>query len=170
MTLKPRHWLAIALAFAAACTTLTQQALAQQPAAAIQLADPVSPAVIAALAPSGKLRVGLYPGSPSSLIRGDGKQGDRGVSFELGRALAGAIGAEFEPVVFQSNGELLAAILESRLAKKAPFLNYFDSEYDRSNLRQASFQRPSFQSMRPSRIESADWRAQITGKPQHNRL
>jgi len=65
---------------------------------------------------------------------------------------------------------LVAALLDLWEDRKPPFLNYFDSEYDRSNLRQASFQRPSFQNMRPSRIESADWRAQITGKPQHNRL
>ena len=115
MNLKPRLWLAITLAFAATCTILPQQALAQQPAAAALLADPVSPALRATLAPSGKLRVGLYPGSPSSLIRGEGKEGNRGVSFELGRALAGAIGVEFEPVVFQSNGELLAAAREKQV-------------------------------------------------------
>ena len=115
MNLKPRHWLAITLALAATCTTLPQQALAQQPAAVVHLADPVSPAVLAVLAPGGKLRVGLYPGSPSSLIRGEGKQDNRGVSFELGRALAGTLGVEFEPVVFQSNGELLAAAREKQV-------------------------------------------------------
>jgi len=115
MNLKPRHWLAITLAVASTFIALPQQTLAQQPVAAVRLADPVSPAVLATLAPGGKLRVGLYPGSPSSLIRGEGQEGNRGVSFELGRALAGAVGVEFEPVVYQSNGELLAAAREKKV-------------------------------------------------------
>lgn len=120
MILKSRHWLAIALAFAASLTAIApRQTLAQSNDSksnnAVQLADPVSPTLRATLAPSGKLRVGLYPGSPSSLIRGEGKEGNRGVSFELGRALAAAIGVEFEPVVFQSNGELLAAAKEKQV-------------------------------------------------------
>ena len=106
--LRPALTITIALVLAASGTIFSLQAQAQSQTA-VRLADPVSPALRDTLAPGGKLRVGLYPGSPSSLIRGEGKDGNRGVSFELGRALAGAIGVEFEPVVFQSNGELLAA-------------------------------------------------------------
>ena len=48
----------------------------------------------AALAPTGKLRVGLYSGSPTSLV-GDAASADaRGVSFDLGRELARRMGGE----------------------------------------------------------------------------
>jgi len=60
---------------------------------------------------------------------------------------------------------LVAALLDLWESRKPPFLNYFDSEYDRAALRQ-----PSFQSLRSARLDSADWRTQITGKPEHNRL
>lgn len=62
------------------------------------------------LAPSGKLRVGLYPGSPTSLI-GDPATGQaRGVAFDLGGELAKRLGVPFEPVVFSKNADVLAAV------------------------------------------------------------
>jgi len=62
-----------------------------------------------ALAPTGTLRVGLYPGTPTSII-GDPASGDaKGVGFELGRALAMRAGVAFEAVVFQKNAEVLEA-------------------------------------------------------------
>jgi len=49
------------------------------------------------LAPSGALRVGVYAGSPTSLVRGpDGV--DRGVTAELGRVLAQRLGVAVEQV------------------------------------------------------------------------
>ena len=72
---------------------------------------PSSPdqAATRALAPTGKLRVGLYPGTPTSII-GTVASGDaRGVGFDLGRALAQRAGLPFEPVVFTKNAEVLAA-------------------------------------------------------------
>lgn len=74
-------------------------------------AAPPSPdrAATAALAPTGTLRVGLYPGTPTSII-GNATSGDaKGVGFDLGRALARAAGVPFEPVVFPRNAEVLAA-------------------------------------------------------------
>jgi hypothetical protein len=67
---------------------------------------------------------------------------------------------------------LVAALLDLWEDRKPPFLNYFDSAYDRSVLRQVSFNQSSrvFQNLRPIRIDPADWRTQITGKPQQNRL
>ena len=63
-----------------------------------------------ALAPSGKLRVGLYPGTPTSII-GDPASGNaKGVAFDVGRALAQRSGVPFEPVVFAKNAEVLAAV------------------------------------------------------------
>jgi polar amino acid transport system substrate-binding protein len=60
------------------------------------------------LAPTGKLRVGLYPGTPTSII-GDPASDAKGVGFELGRELAKRAGVPFEPVVFPKNAEVLAA-------------------------------------------------------------
>jgi polar amino acid transport system substrate-binding protein len=61
-----------------------------------------------ALAPTGKLRVGLYPGTPTSII-GDPSRDAKGVGFDLGKALATRAGVPFAPVVFEKNAEVLAA-------------------------------------------------------------
>ena len=63
-----------------------------------------------ALAPSGALRVGVYRGSPSSIIEGPTPQDAKGVGYDLGRELAGALGVRFEPVVFPANAPLLKAL------------------------------------------------------------
>ncbi len=62
------------------------------------------------LAPTGKLRVGLYQGSPTSIIRGQTPNDARGVGYDLGRAFAQHLGVPFEPVVFSKNADVLAAI------------------------------------------------------------
>lgn len=67
------------------------------------------------LAPSGRLRVGLYPGSPGSLIVGDKPANNRGLGFELGRSFAQFIGVPFEPVIFATNGEILAQAKSGQL-------------------------------------------------------
>lgn len=73
------------------------------------VSTPQDPAEMQALAPTGKLRVGLYPGTPTSII-GDPASGNaKGVGFELGRELARQAGIAFEPVVFPRNAEVLAA-------------------------------------------------------------
>ena len=67
------------------------------------------PFAVRTLAPNGKLRVGLYPGTPTSII-GDPSSGNaRGVGFELGRALAQRAALPFDPVVFPKNADVLAA-------------------------------------------------------------
>src|ERR1019366_8948221 len=60
-----------------------------------------SPEVRQVLAPTGKLRVGVYPGSPTSMIRDSASGETKGVSFELGKELARRLGVPFEPVVYQ---------------------------------------------------------------------
>lgn len=61
------------------------------------------------LAPSGKLRVGLYLGGPVSVIR-DSTSGEmKGVGFDLGKELAQRMGVPFEPVVFPSVGALVGS-------------------------------------------------------------
>jgi polar amino acid transport system substrate-binding protein len=59
------------------------------------------------LAPTGKLRVGLYLGGPPNVIR-DAASGEmKGVGYELGRELARRLGVSFEPVVYQAIGALV---------------------------------------------------------------
>ncbi|MBC7575823.1 MAG: transporter substrate-binding domain-containing protein [Tardiphaga sp.] len=71
------------------------------------LADEMAPRTI--LAPSGKLRVGLYPGTPTSILP-NAESGPRGVGYDLGRAMAERLGVAYEPVVFSKNTEVLEAV------------------------------------------------------------
>jgi polar amino acid transport system substrate-binding protein len=60
-----------------------------------------------ALAPTGKLRVGLQLGSPHNVIQ-DSVSGEmKGVGFDLGIELARRMGVPFEPVLYPSVGALL---------------------------------------------------------------
>ena len=69
-----------------------------------------SDAARAVLAPTGALRVGLYVGSPSSIVPSDRPDATRGVGYDLGRAMADRLGVPFKPVVFANNGLVLAAV------------------------------------------------------------
>ena len=67
------------------------------------------------LAPSGKLRVGIYPGSPTSMIQ-DASTGQRkGVTYDLGTELAKRLGVPFEPVVFQRVAEVVDALKSGQI-------------------------------------------------------
>jgi len=60
-----------------------------------------------ALAPTGKLRVGLQMGSPHNVVRDPVSGEMKGVAFDLGKELARRIGVPFEPVLYPSVGALL---------------------------------------------------------------
>jgi len=60
-----------------------------------------------ALAPTGKLRVGLYLGNPLSVVRDSASGEMKGVGFDLGKELARRMGVPFEPVVYPSIRALL---------------------------------------------------------------
>jgi polar amino acid transport system substrate-binding protein len=61
----------------------------------------------AILAPKGKLRVGVYLGSPTSLVH-DPRNGDsHGLSFELGKDLAKRLDVPFEQVNYQRISDVL---------------------------------------------------------------
>jgi len=60
-----------------------------------------------ALAPTGRLRVGLYMGNPLSVVRDPKTQELKGAAFELGQHLARRMDVPFEPVVYPSIGALL---------------------------------------------------------------
>jgi polar amino acid transport system substrate-binding protein len=60
------------------------------------------------LAPAGKLRVGLYPGTPTSILPDSAQP--RGVGYELGKEMAKRLGVPYEPVVFAKNADVLEAV------------------------------------------------------------
>jgi polar amino acid transport system substrate-binding protein len=62
------------------------------------------------LAPSGRLRVGAFPGSPLSMAK-DRSTGElHGLSIDLGRELARRLDVPFEPVSYQRIAGVLAAM------------------------------------------------------------
>ena len=61
------------------------------------------------LAPSGKLRAGLYPGTPTSILNNDEKP-PRGVGYDIGQELARRLHVDYEPVVFTKNADVLQAV------------------------------------------------------------
>ena len=77
--------------------------------ACASLQPPVDPKVQQALAPTGTLRVGVYLGSPTSLVV-DAKTGQRaGVALDMGPLLAQKLGVPVQVVEFQR----LALVLEA---------------------------------------------------------
>jgi polar amino acid transport system substrate-binding protein len=68
------------------------------------------PGVRQALAPTGALRVGVYPGSPTSMVRGPAGAPDadaRGLTVEVGRELARRLGVPMQLVVFERVPEIV---------------------------------------------------------------
>jgi polar amino acid transport system substrate-binding protein len=66
------------------------------------------------LAPTGRLRVGLYLGGPSSALKD--KDGSlRGVGHDVGRELARELRVPFEPVLFERNSEVIDAVKAARV-------------------------------------------------------
>ena len=66
-----------------------------------------SAAVRQVMAPTGKLRVALYTGTPTSVRS---KTDLRGVGYDLGQELAKRLGVPFEPVILANNVEVQAAM------------------------------------------------------------
>jgi len=61
------------------------------------------------LAPSGRLRAGLYTGTPTSILNNTDKD-PRGVGYEIGKELARQLRVDYEPVVFARNAEVQQAV------------------------------------------------------------
>lgn len=76
-------------------------------AGAAGAADPEAQKI---LAPTGKLRAGLYPGTPTSILPDAQPDGPRGVGYDLGKEFARRLGVPYEPVVFARNAEVLEAV------------------------------------------------------------
>jgi polar amino acid transport system substrate-binding protein len=62
------------------------------------------------LAPSGRLRVGVYPGSPLSMVRDPVTGEFRGLTVDLGKHLASLLDVAVELVTFQRIAEVIAAM------------------------------------------------------------
>jgi len=69
------------------------------------------------LAPSGKLRVGVYAGSPTSMIRDPASGEAKGVSYDLGKELAARLGVSFEAVEYPR----VAAVVDALKNGEADF-------------------------------------------------
>jgi polar amino acid transport system substrate-binding protein len=68
------------------------------------------PLIVKTLAPTGSLRVGVYLGSPTSLVR-DPTTGDKaGVAFDLGQALGRQLGVPVEIKEFTRLADVLEAL------------------------------------------------------------
>ena len=89
----------LAAALLAACGTLPSAAPAE---------------VRSALAPSGTLRIAVYAGSPTSLLRIAPPAEMRGVSIDIGRALAQRLAVPSEVLVFQRVTEVIEALKSGR--------------------------------------------------------
>jgi polar amino acid transport system substrate-binding protein len=77
----------------------------------------VAPEVVKTLAPSGKLRVAVYQGSPTSMVRGPGADDMRGLTVDIGRDMARRLGVPAEIVVY----ERVSAIVDALKAGQADF-------------------------------------------------
>lgn len=80
----------------------------------VPAAPAAPPEVRSALAPTGTLRVAVYPGSPTSLVRGPGADEMRGVSVDIGRELARRLGVPVTFVVFERVPEIVEALKGGR--------------------------------------------------------
>jgi polar amino acid transport system substrate-binding protein len=92
--MRQTHWLTAAMVglLVMGCATMTSAP---------------TPEARQALAPTGKLRVGLQLGSPHNVIKDPVTGEMKGVGFDLGKELARRIGVPFEPVMYPSVGALL---------------------------------------------------------------
>lgn len=113
-------------------------ALALLIAACATEAPPIDAATRAVIAPTGALRVGLYQGTPTSIIPATGGAEAKGVGYDLGREFARYLGVVFEPVVFSRNDEVMAAARAGRVdvvftnatAERAQFIDFVEPHLD----------------------------------------
>jgi polar amino acid transport system substrate-binding protein len=68
------------------------------------------PAVRRALAPTGSLRIAVYAGSPTSLVRRAGSDEARGMSVDIGRELALRLGVPAQVVEFERVEQVIDAL------------------------------------------------------------
>ncbi len=104
---------------AATATTSPAPAAVLRSAPATAPAPVLAPALNAAqlralLAPTGTLRVAVYPGSPTSMLPATGTLPQRGVAVEVGRALAQRLEVPVEILVLPRVSEVVLALKDGR--------------------------------------------------------
>ena len=67
------------------------------------------------LAPSGHLRVGVYPGSPTSLVADPNTKATHGVTYDLGREFAARLNVPVEYVSFPRIADVIDAIKDGKV-------------------------------------------------------
>jgi polar amino acid transport system substrate-binding protein len=67
------------------------------------------------LAPSGHLRVGVYPGSPTSQVTDPNTQQIHGVTYDLGREFAARLNVPVEYIPFQRIADVVVAIKDGKV-------------------------------------------------------
>jgi polar amino acid transport system substrate-binding protein len=67
------------------------------------------------LAPSGHLRVGVYPGSPTSQVTDPNTQQIHGVTYDLGREFAARLNVPVEYLSFQRIADVVSAIKDGKV-------------------------------------------------------
>ena len=92
----------------ALCTLALLSACAHMP-------EPTSAAVRNALAPSGTLRIAVYPGSPTSLVQVGSPAEQRGVTLDMGHEMARRLGVKPELVVFERVAQIVEALQAGRV-------------------------------------------------------
>lgn len=108
--LRPMALRTVACALIVATALLSSCASADLPAAAdIEGATSIGD-VRRVLAPAGELRIAVYAGSPTSLVRRAGSDGVRGVSVEIGRELAARLGVPARLVEFERVEQVVEAV------------------------------------------------------------
>src|SRR5262245_34810955 len=75
----------------------------------------IAPSARDAVAPTGTLRIGVYPGSPTSLLRDPASGEEKGLSVDLGRELARRLEIPAELVEFRQIADVLEALRQSRV-------------------------------------------------------
>ena len=75
----------------------------------------VSQQIKSTMAPTGVLRVGVYLGSPTSLVRVGPSGESLGIALELGKALGQQLGVSVQVVEFSRVAEVIAAIKDERV-------------------------------------------------------
>lgn len=91
-------------------TGLLAAALALGLAACASAPDPVSPDVRRALAPTGVLRVAVYPGSPTSLVRYVERSQMRGLTIDIGDELGRRLRVPVNIVPLTTPAEIVGAL------------------------------------------------------------
>jgi polar amino acid transport system substrate-binding protein len=67
------------------------------------------------LAPTGHLRVGVYPGSPTSMVTDPATSQTHGVTYDLGREFAARLNVPVEYLTFQRIADVIGAIKEGKV-------------------------------------------------------